>query len=107
MLSSMYYAGLKERIKDTLILKDLSTKLKVMINRSIKIDDRQYQRYQERKGITFYALAKQKSYEELMKIDAIKSRDDKKCYICEKKGHLKKNCAEKNREEICALNEIN
>ena len=42
-----------------------------------------------------------------MKIDAIKSRNDKKCYICEKKKHLKKNCARKNREEICALNEIN
>ena len=100
------YAGLKERIKDTLILKDLSTKLEIMINRSVKINDRQYQRYQERKGITFYAFAKQKSYEELMKIDAVESRNDRKCYICGKKGHLKKNCAGKNREEICALDEI-
>ena len=42
-----------------------------------------------------------------MKIDAIESRNDKKCYICKKKKHLKKNCTKKNREKICALNEIN
>ena len=37
-----------------------------------------------------------------MKINVTKERMKKKCYTCEKKKHLKKNC-EKTREEICVI----
>ena len=39
-----------------------------------------------------------------MKINVTKERIKKRCYICEKKRHLKRNC-EKTKEEICVIDE--
>ena len=39
-----------------------------------------------------------------MKINVTKERKKKRCYTCEKKKHLKRNC-EKTREEICVIDE--
>ena len=37
-----------------------------------------------------------------MKIDVIEEKTERRCYTCEKKKHLKRNC-EKTREEICVI----
>ena len=39
-----------------------------------------------------------------MKINITKERTEKRCYTCEKKKHLKRNC-EKTRKEICVIDE--
>ena len=41
-----------------------------------------------------------------MKINVMKEKFLKKCYECKKKEHLKKNYKNKNKIEICAINEI-
>ena len=75
-----------------------------MINLSIKIDNRQYQRYLKRKENAVYALRKKIDYKDSMKIDVTEERTKKRCYTCEKKRHLKKNY-EKTKEEICVIDE--
>ena len=72
------------------------------MNLLIKIDNRQYQRYQERKENAVYAFKKKADYEDSIKIDVTKERMKKRCYTCEKKKHLKRNY-EKTREEICVI----
>ena len=74
------------------------------MNLSIKIDNRQYQQYLERKENVVYALKKKTDYENLIKIDVTKERMKKRRYTCEKKRHLKRNY-EKTREEICVIDE--
>ena len=74
------------------------------MNLSIKIDNRQYQQYLKRKENAVYALKKKTDYEDSMKINVIEEKAERRCYICEKKRHLKRNC-EKTREEICVIDE--
>ena len=74
------------------------------MNLSIKINNRQYQRYLKRKENVVYALRKKINYEDSIKINIIKERTKKRYYTCEKKKHLKRNC-EKTREEICIIDE--
>ena len=76
-----------------------------MMNLSIKINNRQYQQYLKRKENAVYALKKKIDYEDSMKIDVIEEKTERRCYTCEKKKHLKRNC-EKTREEICIIDEI-
>ena len=40
-----------------------------------------------------------------MKINVTEEKTNKRCYTCEKKRHLKRNC-EKTREEIYVIDEI-
>ena len=75
-----------------------------MINLSIKINNRQYQQYLERKENAVYAFKKKADYKDLIKINATEEKAKKRCYTCEKKKYLKRNC-EKTREEICVMNE--
>ena len=77
--------------------------LENMINLSIKINNRQYQQYLKRKENAVYAFKKKADYEDLIKIDATEEKAKKRCYTCEKKKHLKRNC-EKTRKEICIIN---
>ena len=83
---------------------EISNQLENMMNLSIKINNRQYQRYLERKENAVYALRKKTDYEDSMKIDITEERSEKRCYTCEKKKHLKRNY-EKTREEICVIDE--
>ena len=104
MLLFLYYTELKDRVEDIILQQEIFDQLENMINLSIKINNRQYQQYQERKENAVYALKKEANYENLIKINVTKEKMKKRCYTCEKKKHLKRNC-EKTREEICAIDE--
>ena len=101
MLLFLYYTELKDRVKDIILQQEILNQLENMMNLLIKINNRQYQRYLKRKENAVYAFKKEVNYEDSMKIDAI---EEKRCYICEKKKHLKRNC-EKTREEIYVIDE--
>ena len=75
------------------------------MNLLIKIDNKQYQRYLKRKENAVYALKKKTDYEDLIKINVTEERTEKRCYTCEKKKYLKRNC-EKTRKEIYFIDEI-
>ena len=104
MLSSLYYTELKDRVKNIMSQQEISNQLENMMNLSIKINNRQYQRYLKRKENAVYALKKKIDYENLMKINITEEKRKKRCYRCEKKKHLKKNY-KKTREEICVIDE--
>ena len=104
MLSFLYYTELKDKVKDIMLQQEISNQLKNMMNLSIKIDNRQYQRYLKRKENAVYALKKKTDYKDSMKINVTKEKMKKRYYTCEKKKHLKRNC-EKTREEICVIDE--
>ena len=74
------------------------------MNLSIKIDNRQYQRYLKRKENAVYAFKKKTDYEDSIKINVTKERMKKRCYTYGKKEHLKRNC-EKTKEEIYIIDE--
>ena len=82
----------------------ISDQLENMMNLSIKINNRQYQRYLKRKENAVYALKKKTDYKDSIKINVMKERMKKRCYACEKKKHLKRNC-KKTREEIYIIDE--
>ena len=105
MLSFLYYTKLKDRVKAIILQQEILDQLKNIINLSIKINNRQYQRYLKRKENVVYALKKKTDYKDSIKINVTKERKEKRCYTCEKKKHLKKNC-EKTRKEICVIDEI-
>ena len=84
---------------------EISNQLENMMNLSIKINNRQYQRYLKRKENAVYAFKKKTDYKDSMKINVTKERKKKRCYTYEKKRHLKKNC-EKTREKICVIDKI-
>ena len=75
-----------------------------MINLSIKIDNRQYQQYLERKKNAVYAFKKKADYEDSIKINVTEEKMKKRCYTCEKKKHLRRNY-KKTRKEICIIDE--
>ena len=102
MLSFLYYTELKDRVKNIMSQQEISNQLENMMNLSIKINNRQYQQYLKRKENAVYALKKKTDYEDSMKIDVTEEKTKKRCYTCEKKRHLKRNC-EKTREEICVI----
>ena len=103
MLLFLYCTKLKDRVKDIMLQQEIFDQLKNIINLSIKIDNRQYQQYLKRKENAVYALKKKTDYEDSMKIDVIEEKTERRCYTCEKKKHLKRNC-EKTRKEICIIN---
>ena len=105
MLLSLYYTELKDRVKNIMSQQEISNQLENMMNLSIKIDNRQYQQYLERKENAVYALKKKTDYKDSIKIDVTEKKTERRCYTCEKKRHLKRNC-EKTREEICVIDEI-
>ena len=104
MLSFLYYTELKDKVKDIMLQQEISNQLENMINLLIKINNKQYQQYLKRKENAVYAFKKKTDYEDLMKIDVTEKKTEKRCYICEKKRHLKRNC-EKTRKEIYVIDE--
>ena len=102
MLLFLYYTELKDKVKNIMSQQEISNQLENMMNLSIKIDNRQYQRYLERKENAVYAFRKKTDYKDSIKIDVIEERTKKRCYTYEKKRHLKRNY-KKTREEICVI----
>jgi hypothetical protein len=49
-LMDAYYQGLKDRVKDDLATREKASDLEELIQYATQIDDRQYERYQEKKG---------------------------------------------------------
>ena len=105
MLSSFYYTKLKDKVKDIMLQQKIFDQFKNMMNLSVKINNKQYQRYLKRKENAVYVLKKKTDYEDSMKIDVTKEKIKRKYYTFEKKKHLKRNC-EKTREEICVIDKI-
>ena len=105
MLSFLYYTELKDKVKNIMLQQEISNQLENMMNLSMKIDNKQYQRYLKRKENAVYVLRKKTDYKDSMKINVTEERIEKRCYTCEKKRHLKRNC-KKTREEIYVIDEI-
>ena len=68
-----------------------------MITIAIRIDNRQYEKYVDKKTDVKIHPTKRFSKKDLMKLNVtkIKKLRIKNCYFCEKKNHLKRNCPEK------------
>ena len=64
MLSFLYYTKLKDKVKDIMLQQEILDQLENMINLSIKINNRQYQRYLERKENVVYVFKKKTDYKD-------------------------------------------
>ena len=105
-LVAQFYKELKDRVKDNIARVNQPSQLQLMITLAIRIDDRQYERELEKKGT--YNFSKKDRYQKspkknqydmvLMELDVTKKRNQlpqketRKCYNCEKIGHLAKAC---------------
>ena len=105
-LVAQFYKGLKDRVKDNVARVNRPSQLQSMITLAIRIDDRQYERELERKGT--YNFSKKDRYQKSPKkdqygmvpieLDVTEKRNQssrketRKCYNCEKIGHLAKAC---------------
>ena len=71
-----------------------SNSLNDIIDIAIRIDNRQHEKYVDKKIKVRIYSTKRFFKKDLMKLNVIKIKKlkTKICYICEKKGYLKKNC---------------
>jgi hypothetical protein len=107
-LKDEYYKGLKEVVKDELSRTDFPDTFKELTEDAIRIDNRFYERAQEKKG--FYDPTSKKRYNhgnhygsQPMELDAIGRKElspqerqtymeKKLCFGCGKPGHMARNC---------------
>ena len=110
--TSQFYQRLKKKIKNDIIREERSIFLRIMIEITVKIDNRLYEKRMKKinKKIiyakTIKVKIKEDSYEsKSMKIDAIRKKSFKrnnnrsnekkfsiKCYNCDTKRHIARNC---------------
>ena len=88
--ASKFYEKLKNKVKDAMVVMDKSKWLENMINTAVKIDDRQHNRFIDKKTWS-KPIPKNKPQfkKDPMELDVTK---EKNCYVCGKLGHLKRNC---------------
>ena len=123
-LKDEYYKGLKELVKDELSRNDFPDSFKELTEDAIRIDNRFYERAQEKKG--FYDPLSKKRYNhgnhygaQPMELDATHRKElspqdrqtymeKKLCFGCGKPGHMARNCkTNKARRGPNRRNEIN
>jgi hypothetical protein len=113
-LNFHFYNGLKDSVKDELARDDRPTDLDVLISKSIRIDDRHYERAKEKKGSSFGRNTNvpiTPTSNDGMDIDALgvvrkltpaekKRRYDLDlCLYCGGEGHKAHECTEKNKNK--------
>ena len=94
-LASKFYEKLKNKIKDAMVAVDRPESLENMINIAVKINDRQYNRFVDRKTWSKPIPKKNYNFKNPMKLDVIGKKKKKTCYVCRKLGHLKRNYPKK------------
>ena len=118
--TSQFYQRLKKEIKNDIARRERSVFLRTMIETTVKIDNRLYERRMKKtsKKIvyekTIKVKAKDDSYEsKSMKIDAIRKKSFKrnnnrsnekefsiKCYNCDTERHIARNCSKSKKSEL-------
>jgi hypothetical protein len=103
-LMVQFYKGLKDRVKDELIKEERPDTLGAYMERAIRIDNRLYEREQERRNKGWAPQHHKKRHGTSyghhsgpMELDAALKRptpgkETRKCYNCGKAGHLSRNC---------------
>ena len=95
--ASKFYEKFKNRIKDEMVVINRPESLKKLINIAVKIDDRQYNRFIDKKTWSKPIPKNTPQFKrDPMELNVTKKRGLKKtCYVCWKLGYLKRNCSKK------------
>ena len=99
--ASKFYEKLKNRVKDAMVAMDKPESLENMINIAVKIDDRQHDKFVDKKiWSKFIPRNKPQFKKDPMELDVTEEKRFRKkiCYVCGKLGHFKRNYPKKTME---------